>query len=136
MEQDAHGIAEAAAQVMAAKRAKDVKVLNVSRVTLVTDFLVIGHGLSITQVRAIADGVEERLGELGWRPRHREGYANSRWILLDYGVAVVHVFHEAERAFYDLERLWGDGAPRAGKAGDDGDGEARPLAPASRTRRV
>lgn len=89
------------------KKARDLAVLDMSQVTLVADFFLLCTGGSRLHVRAIADGVEERIG----RARGREGYAEARWICLDYGDLVVHVFTDEARVYYDLDRLWGD-APR------------------------
>ncbi len=115
------------AQAMEDKKARDVVILDVSSMTLVTDFLVIGTGNTAIQVRAIADGIEEKMREAGTRPLHKEGHDNGRWVLLDYGGVVAHVFHTVDREFYNLERLW---APPAQP------GEAKPLAPTSRVTRV
>lgn len=78
------------------------------RDTIVADYFVIAAGRSRVQVQAIADAVEESLNAAGVPLGHREGYASARWILLDYGDVVVHVFAEEERRFYALERLWQD----------------------------
>lgn len=73
------------------------------------DYFLIGEALSGTQVRAIADGVVDRLyAAYGIDPLHKEGYANAEWILLDYGALVVHVFQRDARQHYKLEDLWGD----------------------------
>ncbi len=70
---------------------------------------VICHGDSVTQVRAMADSVEDKLAEkLKIRVSHREGVENAQWILLDYGNAVVHIFLKEARDYYKLEELWGD----------------------------
>ena len=76
------------------------------RDTIVADYFVIAAGRSRVQVQAIADAVEEALDAAGVRLGHREGYESARWVLLDYGDVVVHVFAEEERRFYGLERLW------------------------------
>ncbi|MGI5838189.1 MAG: ribosome silencing factor [bacterium] len=90
------------------KRAKDIRILKVEGITLVTDYFVICSGNSTTQVQAIADGIGEKLKEAGQRAGHIEGYREAKWVLLDLGSVVVHIFTDAERDFYDLERLWGD----------------------------
>lgn len=76
-----------------------------------TDYFVIVDAESEVQVRAIADGILEELQERGVRALRREGWQDARWVLLDYGDTVVHVFRTPDREYYDLERLWGD-APR------------------------
>ncbi len=83
-------------------------VLRLAEITSFTDFFVICSGASTRQVQAIADGVIEELKRLGLRPMNTEGYANAEWVLIDFGTFVVHVFTEASRRFYDLERLWRD----------------------------
>ncbi len=90
------------------KKAKDVKILDIRSISTVADYFVICSGSSTTQVRAIADYVEEKLSGQGLKLHHMEGYENGRWILLDFVDLVVHVFQGEERDFYNLERLWGD----------------------------
>lgn len=81
-----------------------------------TDVFVIGTGTSNRHVRSLADDVEERLRETGDRPLRKEGADFGRWVLLDYGDFVVHLFDGETRDFYDLERLWAD-APRIDHSG-------------------
>lgn len=90
------------------KKARQVRILDIRNISPVTDYFVLCSASSTNQVRAIADHVEEGLDGLGVPQHHSEGYNNGRWVLLDYGDVVIHVFHEEEREFYDLERLWGD----------------------------
>ncbi|QUL99597.1 MAG: ribosome silencing factor [Candidatus Fermentithermobacillus carboniphilus] len=89
-------------------RAVDVVILEVKAITLIADYFVIASGTSQRHVKALADRAIE---ENTWKPIHVEGYELGYWVLLDYGDVVVHIFREAERSFYGLERLWGD-APR------------------------
>lgn len=96
------------------KKALDLKVLYLGAISDFTDYFVIASGSSERQVQAIADGVEERLREIGLRPLSSEGQSRGQWVLLDYGAFLVHVFTEERRAFYGLERLWSD-APDATK---------------------
>lgn len=77
----------------------------------ICDYFVIASGASAPQIDAIADNIAVKLRQRGQRLFHKEGNAAARWILLDYGDVVAHVFYEETRRFYDLERLWGD-APR------------------------
>ncbi|OUM97775.1 MAG: ribosome silencing factor [Firmicutes bacterium ZCTH02-B6] len=100
-----------AAQAADEKKADQVVILDMRPLTVVTDYFVICSGQSQPQVRAIARGIEEAMEQEGVPLRRREGDDRSRWILLDFGGVVVHVFHHAEREYYDLERLWAD-APR------------------------
>ena len=101
----------AAAGAALDKQALDVVVLDVHGHLVITDLFVLATGTSDRQVRTIVDAVEEALRARGRKPLRREGETDGRWVLLDYGDVVVHVFAEEERDFYDLERLWGD-APR------------------------
>lgn len=89
------------------KKANRVKLLDVHKITSMTDFFVICSGNSDIQVKAITDHILDEIAEVE-RPYNREGYDTREWILLDYINVVVHVFHEASRNFYDLERLWID----------------------------
>jgi len=91
-----------------ARKAEDARVLDLRKVASFTDHFVVLTGGNTRQVQAIADGVEERLRELGQRPAHVEGYAAGEWVLLDYIDFVVHVFLPAKREHFGLERLWHD----------------------------
>jgi ribosome-associated protein len=102
-------VARLAADASAAKKADDVRVLDLRGLTDAADFFVIGSGTSDVQVRGIAENVIEQVERAGGgSPWHVEGLAAGRWVLLDYVDVVVHVFHHELRAYYQLERLWGD----------------------------
>ena len=101
-------LAQAAAQAAADERAEDITLLDVSDQLAITDAFVIVSAPNDRQVRAIVDGVEEALRELGSKPMRREGERDGRWVLLDFVDIVVHVQHTEERGFYALERLWKD----------------------------
>ena len=90
------------------RKAADLRVLQVEKVSDFTDYFLICSGTSERQVQAIADAIQERMREEQVRPLHVEGYNRGQWVLLDYGDFVVHVFQEEPRRFYSLERLWGD----------------------------
>jgi len=107
----------AAARAAAEKQAKDIAVLDVHELIVITDLFVICTGTSDRQVKTVVEEVEKALRQLGRKPVRREGEQESRWVLLDYVDVVVHVFAEEEREYYDLERLWRD-APRVGWAED------------------
>ncbi len=105
----ARTLAAHAVDAVLSKKGRDVVVMDMRAVSGVADFFVVCTGDSELQIKAIADAVEERLkSELRERPWHREGYEHRQWVLIDYVDLVVHVFNEEKRAFYDLERLWGD----------------------------
>ncbi len=90
------------------KKASRIKILDLRRLTDITDYFVICSAEVELHARAIADYTIENLEKKGIRPWHNEGYQNSRWILLDYVDVVVHIFLEESREFYELEKLWGD----------------------------
>ena len=90
------------------KKAQDVVVLDLRNTPAFTDFFILCSGLNSRQVKAIADSVDETLRALKMRPAHTEGYDRAEWILMDYFSFIVHVFTPQTRAFYALERLWGD----------------------------
>jgi ribosome-associated protein len=100
-------LAKAVAKLTLTKKASDVLILDLRKLTAVTDFFVVCTADSDVQVRAIADAVEEGLGKKGIRPWHREK-GSPNWVLLDFVDVVLHVFHKQARGFYSLERLWGD----------------------------
>ncbi len=89
------------------KRALDVMVLDLSQVSETLDYFVVATGSSSLQLRALEDGVRERLKAERWTPKGVEG-PSTRWVLLDYGHIVVHLMSPEARAFYDLEGLWAD----------------------------
>jgi ribosome-associated protein len=111
IDEDSRGTAVTAARAALEKKAEDLVVLDLRGVSGYTDFLVIGSGGSDRQLEAIADSVEKELTTHGHRVFGSEGQRGGRWVLLDFGDVVVHVFHADERAHYDLEGLWAD-APR------------------------
>lgn len=90
------------------KKAKDILLLNMEGISPVTDYYVICSAGNTNLVKTIADNIEDKLGEAAVFPNHKEGYAEARWILLDYGDVVAHIFLEEDRDFYNLEQLWAD----------------------------
>ena len=91
------------------RKALDLRVLDLDAISDFTEFFLICSGSSNRQVQAIADGIVRGLRKEGHRPLHVEGLENGRWVLIDYGSFVAHVFDEKTREFYALERLWSDG---------------------------
>jgi ribosome-associated protein len=100
-----------AARAAADKKAFDVIAMRVAELLVVTDYFLVATGANDRQVASIADAVEEALRGEGEKPMGREGERENKWVLLDYGAYVVHVFQPTEREFYRLEKLWSD-APR------------------------
>lgn len=106
---DQKEIAILAAKALDAKRAKDITVLKVDEMTVITDYMVIATGTSAPQVKALCETVEDELAKADVFARRREGVNDGHWCVLDYGDVMVHVFHEQDREYYQLERLWADG---------------------------
>ncbi len=96
-------------QALEDKKAEDVKVIDITGVSVLADYFVIASGMNKNQVQALVDNVEETLGRAGYECRQVEGYRTANWILLDYGDIIVHIFDAENRLFYDLERIWRDG---------------------------
>jgi ribosome-associated protein len=90
------------------KQAEDLVALDVSGPLPLTDVFLLATGRNERNVVSIASEIEDKLIEIGAKPLRREGRAEGRWILLDFGDLVVHVFHEEDRMYYSLERLWKD----------------------------
>lgn len=105
---DAIALAVAAAEAAAEKLADDILAIDVSGQLVITDVFVLCSAQNDRQVKAVVDGVEERLLRLGAKPLRREGERENRWVLLDYGDVVVHVQLAEERIHYAIERLWKD----------------------------
>ena len=97
-----------AARAAADKLAQNLIAFDVTEQLAITDAFLLASAPNDRQVRAIVDEIEDKLREAGARRIRREGEREGRWVLLDYGVLVVHVQHEEERQFYALERLWRD----------------------------
>ena len=91
------------------KKASDIRVLDITGVSVIADYFIIANGENERQVEALADAVDEALGRAGYERRAIEGYNTRRWILLDYNDVIIHIFNREDRLFYDLERIWRDG---------------------------
>lgn len=105
---EARRIAALAARAAAERKAQDVVAIDVSDVLAISDAFVIASADNDRQVRSIVDEVDEQLSAAGLEPKRREGGRENRWVLLDYGVVVVHVQRDKEREFYALDRLYRD----------------------------
>jgi ribosome-associated protein len=103
-------VVKLAADAAAAVKPSYLAILDLRGLCTFADHFLIASADSARQVRAIAERVEEQLAEANVRMSHREGVGESQWILLDYHDVVVHIFDDQTRAYYDLERLWGDAA--------------------------
>lgn len=91
------------------KKAEDIRIIDISEVSVLADYFIIASGSNRSQVQALSDNVEETLGRAGTSVKQVEGYDTANWILLDFGDIIVHVFDNENRLFYDLERIWRDG---------------------------
>ena len=107
MEKEPKTLALEVAKLLRDKRAEELLVLDIEHLTVLASYMVVCSGRSTIQVKAMADELEEKLPEQ--QPIRREGYAEGRWIVLDYGSVLVHIFHEQEREYNHMERLWMDG---------------------------
>ncbi|MFC5591081.1 ribosome silencing factor [Sporosarcina soli] len=90
------------------KKGEDIVVLNMEGISLIADQFIICHANSERQVQAIAKEVADKAAEIGHPVKRMEGLDLARWVLVDLGDVVVHVFHRDERGYYNLEKLWGD----------------------------
>ena len=102
-------MARIAYDALSDKKGEDIKIIDITGVSVLADYFIIATGNSDSQVNALVDNVEEELHKAGYPLKQREGRANSSWILLDFGDIIVHVFDKENRLFYDLERIWKDG---------------------------
>lgn len=102
---------EVAVKALDSKKGKDIKVLYTADQTTLADYFIICNGTSNTQVKALADAVEDAMTKAGEEPHHVEGHRGGQWTLMDYSSVVIHVFTDEAREFYSLERLWSDAAP-------------------------
>ena len=94
------------------KRALDIIALDVQHLTVICDYMVIASGRNANNVHAMVDAVDDKMAELGLTLRRTEGAAECRWVVMDYGRILVHLFNQEERRYYHLERLWDDGTNR------------------------
>ena len=108
---------EVAVRPAADKKGSPIEVLDMSQTSLMADQFVIVTANNVKQAQAIADNVEENLKKEGFTVYHREGYTTGRWILLDAGETIVHIFVSDDREYYGLEQVWAD-VPRLKVAGE------------------
>ena len=91
------------------KKGEDIRVIDISEVSVLADFFIIVGGGNPSQIQALSDNVEDKLGRAGCPVRQIEGYDTANWVLLDFGDVIVHIFDKENRLLYDLERIWRDG---------------------------
>ncbi len=97
-------------QVLAEKQATDIKIVEIGGISNLGDYFIICSGRSIPQVKAIFDHLEEELEKQGKFAVRKEGYSEGRWIAVDYGEIIVHIFHKDTREVYGLDNLWNNGS--------------------------
>ncbi len=102
-------MAALAVQALDDKKAEDIKVIDISTVSVLADYFIIASGTNRSQIQALTDHTEEVLGRSGAVLKQVEGYDSANWILMDFGDIIVHVFDKENRLFYGLERIWQDG---------------------------
>ncbi len=91
------------------KKAINVKVIDISEISVIADYFIIAGGTNKNQVQALSDNVLSELSKEGIEPKQTEGYNTANWILMDYTDVIIHVFNQEDRLFYDFERIWRDG---------------------------
>ncbi len=102
-------MARIAYNALSDKKGEDIKIIDITGISVLADYFIIANGNSDSQVNALVDNVEEELHKAGYPLKQREGQASGSWVLLDFGDIIVHVFDRENRLFYDLERIWKDG---------------------------
>lgn len=91
------------------KKAEDIKIIDISEVSVLADYFIIAGGNNHSQIQALCNNVEEKLGRAGHPVKQIEGYETANWILMDFGDVIIHIFDKENRLLYDLERIWRDG---------------------------
>lgn len=102
-------MAKLAIKALDDKKAEDIRVIDISEVSVVADYFIIADGSNRSQIQALADNVEETLGRAGYTLKQVEGYNTANWILMDFNDIIIHIFDKENRLFYNLERIWRDG---------------------------
>ena len=108
-EKNAKEMVKTAVAALQDKKGEDIRVIDISGVTVIADYFIIASGSNPNQVQALVDNVEEQMHKAGYDDPRVEGYNTASWVLLDYNDVIVHVFSQDDRLFYDLERIWRDG---------------------------
>lgn len=102
-------MAKLAEKALEDKKGEEIRIIDISKVSVLADYFIIANGSNRSQVQALSDNVAEMLGRAGVNAKQVEGYETANWVLLDFGDVIVHVFDKENRLFYDLERIWRDG---------------------------
>lgn len=109
MFETSNAMAKLAIEALEDKKAEEIKVIDISEVSVIADYFIIAGGTNRSQIQALADNVDEKLGRAGHPSKQVEGYDTANWILMDFGDVIVHIFDKENRLLYDLERIWRDG---------------------------
>lgn len=102
-------MAKLAYEALDEKQGEDIRVIDISNVSIIADYFIIANGSNESQVKALVENVMEKLEKSGYEIKQREGYGLGNWVLLDFGDIIIHVFDKENRLFYNLERIWSDG---------------------------
>lgn len=102
-------IAKLAYSAIDEKQGEDIRILDISKVSVLADYFIIAHGNNKNHVKSLIDETDRVLSKAGHEPKNIEGNANGSWSLMDYGDVIVHIFGKEDRYFYALERIWADG---------------------------
>ncbi|MCM1119473.1 MAG: ribosome silencing factor [bacterium] len=102
-------IARIVIEALEEKKAEDIKVIDISQLSIIADYFIIAGGSNRSQIQALSDNVAEKLGRAGHSLKQKEGYDTANWVLMDFGDVIVHIFDKENRLLYDLERIWRDG---------------------------
>ena len=109
MNKESLEMAKLAIEALEDKKAEDIKVIDISEVSVLADYFIIAGGTNSSQIQALCNNVDEKLGRAGHPAKQIEGYDTANWILLDFGDIIVHIFDKENRLLYNLERIWRDG---------------------------
>ncbi len=109
MENKSQEMVRLAIEALEDKKAEDIRVIDISEVSVIADYFIIAGGNNKNQIKAICDNVQEKLGRAGYPEKQIEGYDTANWILIDFVDVIVHIFDKENRLLYDLERIWRDG---------------------------
>ncbi len=109
MNENSMNMAKLVIDALEDKKAEDIKIIDISEVSVLADYFIITGGNNSSQIQALCNNVEEKLGRAGHPCRQIEGYDTANWILMDFGDVIVHIFDKENRLLYDLERIWRDG---------------------------
>lgn len=109
MNENSLKMAKLAIDALEDKKAEDIKIIDISEVSVLADYFIIAGGNNHSQIQALCNNVEEKLGREGHPVKQIEGYDTANWILMDFGDVIIHIFDKENRLLYDLERIWRDG---------------------------